>query len=217
MNKIILLGVVLSTILVGCITSVDGTLPYDRLPEITVATEVGLVASPSDPTSYLPVDPIPAGGQVSVFGADPNSAWLLVLHEDALGWMPTVFSRTNVGKLKAALVIEPLSGSCTGYLGAINRAERRVGEQHQRAGHRPRQHLPLPGCSGVRRRFTCHQDHGQWRCIGRQLCACAAHPIERRSPLCVFTERSGAGQQGGIRFGRRRQRAAVVSGRFLQR
>ena len=104
--------------LAGCVTSVDKALPYERLPEITVATEVSLVASPSHPAAYLPSDPIPAGEQVRVIGTDLNAAWLMVLYDNRLGWMPTVYSRTNVGTLKAAIVVEPLSSTCTKYLGA---------------------------------------------------------------------------------------------------
>jgi hypothetical protein len=90
-------------------------LPYAELPQITLATEVKLVASPAHPAANLAADPIPAGTNVQVVGVDPNAAYLLVLHDHTLGWMPTIFSRTNVGSLKAALVIDPLDAQCTQY------------------------------------------------------------------------------------------------------
>ena len=102
----------------GCVTAVDEALPYAQLPEITVATEVKLVASPSHPTANLPVDPIPAGAHVQVIGTDKNAAWLLVMHNNILGWMPTFFSRDNVGTLSTAFTFEPLSDQCTTYLDA---------------------------------------------------------------------------------------------------
>lgn len=110
--------VLFSILLAGCITSIDDKLPYAQLPEIAVATQFKLMASPSHPTAYLSSDLIAAGEKVQVIGSDKNAAWLLVLHNNLLGWMPTFYSRTNVGALKPAIVIEPLSDKCTKYLGA---------------------------------------------------------------------------------------------------
>lgn len=105
-------------LLSACVTSVDDTLPYTRLPEIALASPVQLVASPSHPTAYLSSDPIPAGRKVQVIGADENMAWLLVLDGEMLGWMPAFFSATNIGALTPAITFEPLDGECTQYLGA---------------------------------------------------------------------------------------------------
>lgn len=116
MKKIFL--IVLCFWLVGCVTTVDESLPYAQLPEITVATAATLVASPSHPTAYLTTDSIPAGEKVQVIGTDESAAWLLVLHDNLLGWMPTFYSRTNVATLNPALVVEPLSDKCTKYLDA---------------------------------------------------------------------------------------------------
>ncbi len=110
--------IVLCILLAGCVTSVDEALPYDELPEITVATEVKLVASPAHPTAYLSSAPIAAGEQVQVIGTDKDAAWLLVLHNGKVGWMPTVFSRTNVGTLQSAVTFEPLSSDCAKYIDA---------------------------------------------------------------------------------------------------
>ncbi len=103
--------------LAGCVTAIDGALPYAELPQITLATEVKLIASPAHPSAYLAAEPLAAGANVQVVGVDTDAAWLLVLADDRLGWMPTFFSRTNVGSLKAAIVVEPLDESCTQYLG----------------------------------------------------------------------------------------------------
>lgn len=108
----------LCLLVAGCLTAVDGSLPYTQLPTINLATDVRLVASPSHPTAYLASDPIPAGTQVQVIGADKDAAWLLVLHDNLLGWMPTFFSKTNVGTLTPAFVFDPLASKCTQYLSA---------------------------------------------------------------------------------------------------
>ena len=106
--------------LTGCVTAVDDGLPYDELPVITVATDVELIASPAHPTSFLPFDTVEAGSTVSLIGADEDAAWLLVLADNHLGWMPTIFSTTNVGNLRPAIVGEPLSGQCYQYSGVLS-------------------------------------------------------------------------------------------------
>lgn len=116
----------ISALLVGCVTSVDNALPYARLPEISIASSVRLVASPAHPTSYLSSEPLPSGSKVQVVGADENLAWLLVLHNGRLGWMPTFFSATPVGALIPAIVIEPLNGDCTQYLGMTTSPQQEV-------------------------------------------------------------------------------------------
>jgi hypothetical protein len=100
------------------VASVDATLVYSQLPEIVLAVESILVASPSHPTAYLLPAPIPAGERVRVIGADQNAAWLLVLYGDTLGWIPSFHSRTGVGTLKPAVVAETLSDTCARYLDA---------------------------------------------------------------------------------------------------
>jgi hypothetical protein len=105
-------------LITGCVTAVDDKLPYSQLPEIIVATQFSPVASPSHPTAYLTSATIAAGEKVSVIGMDNDAAWLLILHNEQIGWMPTFYSRTNVGNLKPALQMTPLSAQCTKYLGA---------------------------------------------------------------------------------------------------
>jgi len=113
----IVMYIFLCILLAACVSVVDKSLPYDRLPEIAVATEVTLVASPSHPTAYLAAEPIPAGKTVQVIGMNKDAAWLLILDNDRLGWMPTIYSRTNIGVLKPAIVVDPAPDKCTKYLG----------------------------------------------------------------------------------------------------
>lgn len=115
----IVIYICLCNLLAACVTAIDEALPYDELPSITIATEVKLVASSAHPTAYLSSDKIPAGEKVQVIGTDKNAAWLLVLYKSQLGWMPSIFSRDNVGTLNTALVVEPLADNCAEYLDAI--------------------------------------------------------------------------------------------------
>ncbi|MFZ4663501.1 MAG: hypothetical protein ACOYNY_41230 [Caldilineaceae bacterium] len=119
-NKLIqcVFGILVCIALTACVTAVDQSLPYDQLPEITIATEVTLIASPSQPTSELPFEPIPAGATAQVIGTDQDAAWLLVLYNDQVGWLPTVFSRTNVATLQSAMTFEPLTSDCAKYIDA---------------------------------------------------------------------------------------------------
>jgi len=110
------IGVLIGLFLTGCVSSIDTNLPYPQLPTITVGAEVALVASPTHPTAYLPVDPLPAGAMVQVVGANEDNSWLLVLNGDTLGWMPTLFSRTNVSTFSAAIILTSLDSNCTKFL-----------------------------------------------------------------------------------------------------
>lgn len=112
----------ISILVVGCITTIDESLPYTRLPEIRTATDVTLVASPSHPASYLSSESIPAGERLEVIGRDEDSAWLLVLHHNMLGWMPTIYSRDNVGNRNIPIVFEPLSDKCTKFVSTTDSA-----------------------------------------------------------------------------------------------
>ncbi len=114
-----LVSFVVLVALAACITSVDESLPYDELPTVNVATEFRQVASPSHPTSYITDEPVPAGAKVQVIGMDENAAWLLVLHENILGWMPTFYSRDNIATIQTAVVFEPLNDRCTTYLDSL--------------------------------------------------------------------------------------------------
>lgn len=105
--------------LYGCVSGIDPALPFSKLPEITVATDVTLVASPSHPSSYLETDPILAGTKLSVLGQDENAAWLLVEHNSTIGWVPSFYSQTNIGAIDSAFTFELLPGSCTKFMGAI--------------------------------------------------------------------------------------------------
>jgi hypothetical protein len=112
-KRLIVLWLCLSCMLLtACVTAMDEALPYGELPELTMATPVRLVASPNHATAYLSQTPIPAGTAVELLGSDENAAWLLVRHEGMLGWMPTIFSRTNVANLPAAFTLDPVPSEC---------------------------------------------------------------------------------------------------------
>lgn len=117
-KRSVVLSICVCLLLAGCVTALDEHLPYAQLPEITVATQFMLGVSPSHPTAYLTNTPIKAGEKVYMLGTDKNAAWLLVLYNHMVGWMPTFYSRTNVGNQKPAIIVEPLSDKCTRYLGA---------------------------------------------------------------------------------------------------
>ncbi|MBX3001406.1 MAG: SH3 domain-containing protein [Caldilineaceae bacterium] len=113
-----LLSLLLMLGLASCVTEIN--LPpggYDQLDWIVLSSDYHLTASASHPVSELPFLDLPAGAEVQVVGADTNYAWLLVLHEDLLGWMPSFISKTGVGRLAPPVIIEPLPG-CTTFLGA---------------------------------------------------------------------------------------------------
>lgn len=59
-----LIVVMLISSVTGCVASVNKTLPFEQLPEITLATNVDLVASPSHPNSSLPSAHVEAGKQL---------------------------------------------------------------------------------------------------------------------------------------------------------
>lgn len=115
----IVASVVLCFTLAGCVTAIDDALPYSELSSITIATDVELVASPAHPTSFLPFEDVKAGETVSIVGADEDVAWLLVLRDGQLGWMPTFYSATNIAQIEPPLTFELPSGECTKYLDTI--------------------------------------------------------------------------------------------------
>jgi Tol biopolymer transport system component len=104
----------------GCIAPVDEVLPYEELPQITLGSAVRLVASPSHPTSYLSSSAIPAGESINLIGADEDRAWVLVLHEETLGWMPVIFSRTNLATVTPRFVFQLPAVSCHSFLSAVS-------------------------------------------------------------------------------------------------
>jgi hypothetical protein len=110
---------ILILVLSSCITGIN--LPprgYDELDTIVLSSDYVLKASASHPVSDLPFLDLIAGTEVQIIGADPNYAWMLVLYEDLLGWMPSFMSKTGVGRLELPVIIEPLPGQCTTFLGA---------------------------------------------------------------------------------------------------
>ncbi len=113
-----IIAFILLVCLAGCVTTIDGSLPRDQLDTITLATQANLAASSSHPTNFLPLDPVPPGVQVRLLAADTNSAWFLVEYENKLGWIPSFFSQMGTGRVEPPLIIKPLDGACTQYVGA---------------------------------------------------------------------------------------------------
>ncbi|MCB0139226.1 MAG: hypothetical protein KDE50_04890 [Caldilineaceae bacterium] len=106
-------------LLSSCVTNIDPALPYAKLPTVTLAANVSLIASPSHPSSYLDAEKLPTGTIVEVVGSDTNAGWLLVKHQNALGWIPSFFVRDGIANLKSAAVMKILP-SCTSFLGALD-------------------------------------------------------------------------------------------------
>ena len=103
--------------------TVEDTEAYKQLPEISLSIESALLASPDDPTAYLPTDPIPARGRVRLVGTDQDGAWLLVLHNHTLGWIPAFYSSTRDSTVKPDVVVEQSLDECSGYLGGMIRPD----------------------------------------------------------------------------------------------
>lgn len=94
-----------------------------QLAEIVVGFESRMVASPSYPDAFLPVEPIPAGGRVSLIGTDRDGAWLLVLYDNILGWIPTFYSKTPIGNLNLAVLAQKPVDACAMFLASASSAE----------------------------------------------------------------------------------------------
>lgn len=108
----------LTFLLTGCVTAIGGSLPRPQLPQVTLALQADLTASSSHPASKLPDSVIPAGTQLDVIGADSNAAWLLVIYQDKVGWIPSFYSQTGTSRIEPSIVVKPLDGACTQYMGA---------------------------------------------------------------------------------------------------
>lgn len=102
----------------GCVSEIDPNLPVDELAKITTGRTFEMIASASDPTSVLPVVELPQGSSVDLLGVDTTGAWMLVFDGYYVGWIPTFASSTPSARLEPPLVIEPLDGACTRYMGA---------------------------------------------------------------------------------------------------
>lgn len=122
MFKSIIRPLILSTlllILTSCVTSVDDSLPYDALPQVTLGANVSLLASPVEQDSYLSDVVLSSGTTVDLVGKDANGAWLLVLHNgETLGWMPVNYAQTGVGNIAPAILVnsETLDTNCARYI-----------------------------------------------------------------------------------------------------
>lgn len=92
---------------------------YDELPKIKVSSETTLIASPSSSKSYLANAIVKPGESVYLVGRDKDNAWLLVLHMNTLGWIPSIISNTGTGVLDPTVIERSQLNNCTVYLGAV--------------------------------------------------------------------------------------------------
>lgn len=65
---------------------------------------------------YRPIKP---GETAQIVASDPNGAWLLLLHRNTLGWMPTIYLGFGSGTLNASVIDTEHEEPCSGYLGSI--------------------------------------------------------------------------------------------------
>lgn len=103
----------------ACASSASESPSPPDLPMMTLAVDVDLIASPSHASSYLGTETVKAGETVDVIGRDTSSAYLLVVHGDEVGWVPSILSRDNIGNLIPQIVVDPLPPSCTKYVDAV--------------------------------------------------------------------------------------------------
>lgn len=92
--------------------------PLSQLPEIVLAMDCSLAASPSHPSAVLPGAPVPAGERVPVLGRDRNGVWLLVTYENIIGWIPAFYvdPTTGIAAQKLAVMPELAPQACAVYL-----------------------------------------------------------------------------------------------------
>lgn len=118
-NLALTISMALGLLITSCITSIDESLPYAELPQITVGTAFSLVASPSHPTSAIAEEKVPTGAKVNLLGKDQDGAWLLVEHDNTLGWMPAFYAKTNVSALESAILFDPIDPECNTFQGTL--------------------------------------------------------------------------------------------------
>lgn len=92
---------------------------YPELLTISVSSETKIVSSPSQSHVSLPVKSIKPGDTAQLVASDPDGAWLLLLYQNTLGWIPTIYLGFGSGTLNVSvLYIEP-EEACNGYLGSV--------------------------------------------------------------------------------------------------
>jgi hypothetical protein len=102
-------------------TATEAIITYNELQPMVVSTAIDLAASPSHPDAYLPGRMVQANQKLYLVGRDQNSAWLLVIDQGRLGWIPSVYSSIGVGTLNLTTISKARLEACTGYLGSILR------------------------------------------------------------------------------------------------
>lgn len=97
----------------------QGPIFYPDLMSISVSGETNMAPSPSQSHLSLPVAPVKSGMTAQLVASDPNGAWLLVLHQNTLGWIPTIYLGFGSGTLNVSVLYTEPEEPCNGYLGSI--------------------------------------------------------------------------------------------------
>jgi hypothetical protein len=86
-------------------------------PKVPVSIGTNLIASTTHPDAQLPTTLSP-NDIVPVIGNNRDGDWLLVLHDDSIGWIPTLYAGSGIGTLLLTNIAEPTLQTCSKYLGA---------------------------------------------------------------------------------------------------
>jgi len=100
------------------LTSTPTPFVYADLPQVAPAIEVRLQAQPWASSSYLPLPALAGGQLVQLVATDADGAWLLVLHQNTLGWFPSLFLSSGTGTLNASLLDGGRRETCASFAGA---------------------------------------------------------------------------------------------------
>ncbi len=96
------------------------TMFFESLPRVTISADTPLLASPSHPASIISSTTVKQGDVVQVVGTDVNSAWLLVIYKNMLGWVPSLLSKSGAGTLDTLILVESQTINCKSYYGVVS-------------------------------------------------------------------------------------------------
>lgn len=91
---------------------------YPELVFFAVSTAARLSPAPWQSPAGLPVPAIQPNERVQLVASDPNGAWLLVLHRNTLGWLPSILLAGGSGTLSATTLAIDQANRCDGYIGS---------------------------------------------------------------------------------------------------
>lgn len=91
---------------------------FPQLLSITVSTVTRLSPAPWQSPADLPVRAIQPDERVQLVASDPNGAWLLVLHQNTLGWLPSILLTGGSGTLSTTTLAINEVNRCDGYIGS---------------------------------------------------------------------------------------------------